>query len=110
MDGVPSRRGPPKGYRRGSADPASLGPKILKIREHVQALQLAYGERLVLNELHKAIFGDGPCDAGAELILEGMRDADHKEVDSMRSAPPTSRRTGGSSGSDGAVHGNDDRR
>ncbi|KAL5528387.1 hypothetical protein ACEPAF_7523 [Sanghuangporus sanghuang] len=97
---VPSRRGPPKGYRRGSADPASLAPKILKIREHIQALQLAYGERLVLNELHKAIFGDGPCDAGPELLLEGMRDVDHKEVDFMRSTPSTSRRTAGSSASD----------
>lgn len=67
MPPVPSRRGPPKGYRRGSADPASLAPKILKIREHIQALQLAYGERLVLSELHAAIFGNGPCDVGTEL-------------------------------------------
>ena len=54
---IPTRRGPPKGYRRGTADPSSLIPKIGKIREHVQALQLAYGDRLVLDELHRTIFG-----------------------------------------------------
>lgn len=56
---IPTRRGPPKGYRRGAADPNSLIPKIGKIREHVQALQLAYGDRVVLDELHRAIFGAG---------------------------------------------------
>lgn len=63
---VPSRRGPPKGYRRGNADPLSLHPKLLKIREQVHGLQHAYGEQLVLSELHKALFGDGPCEIGAD--------------------------------------------
>ncbi|KAH8119301.1 fungal-specific transcription factor domain-containing protein [Phellopilus nigrolimitatus] len=62
---VPSRRGPPKGYRRGTADPMSLMPKIAKIREHIQALQVAYGERFVLDELHKALYEDCSCGAGA---------------------------------------------
>ena len=59
---VPSRRGPPKGYRKGAADPSSLVPKIAKIREHIQSLQVAYGEHEVLRQLHLAVFGNAPCD------------------------------------------------
>lgn len=59
---VSTRRGPPKGYRRGAADPLSLLPKIAKIREQVQALQVAYGEKAVKEELHKSIWGIPTCD------------------------------------------------
>lgn len=69
---MPSRRGPPKGYRRGAADPASLTPKIAKIREQITALTVAYGERLVLAELHRAVFGDPrPCEGGWPTRIDG---------------------------------------
>ena len=105
MPPVPSRRGPPKGYRRGNADPLSLAPKILKIREHVQALQLAYGERLVLRELHKAIFGDAPCDVSAEI--EAMQASGLSSLTGPRhssSAGSISKREGGSSASEVSGH------
>lgn len=59
---VATRRGPPKGYRRGVADPTSLLPKIAKIREQLQALQIAYGEKAVKEELHKTVWGTPTCD------------------------------------------------
>ncbi|EJD03028.1 uncharacterized protein FOMMEDRAFT_168112 [Fomitiporia mediterranea MF3/22] len=99
---VPSRRGPPKGYRRGSADPSSLGPKILKIREHIQALQLAYGERIVLDELHKAIFGDGPCDVRIEA--ESASASAPPESRSSTIVTSSTRRPIGSSASDTSGH------
>ena len=46
------------------ADPAGSTPKIAKIREHVQSLQLAYGEDIVLRKLLKTIFGNNPCELG----------------------------------------------
>lgn len=102
MHPVPSRRGPPKGYRRGNADPQSLHPKLLKIRESVHALQHAYGERLVLNELHKALFGDGPCEIGVDY--EGMDDSSQTSTGPSIAAASTSKRGAGSSASDASGH------
>lgn len=69
---VPTRRGPPKGYRNGAADPKSLYPKIDKIREHVKALQAAYGEKLVMDELELCLFGS---------ILHGNAGSDGSQKD-----------------------------
>lgn len=80
---VPSRRGPPKGYKRGTADPSSLVPKISKINEQIKALQSAYGERIVLSQLHKAIFNNVPCDAYVDVDTEGFEEIGKEELDSL---------------------------